>query len=180
MHRLIYTSYAAAPLADEDLAALLRKARCRNAARGVTGVLFYANEQIVQVLEGNPKTLEALFAQLLHDPRHHGVTRLSYKRTARRHFAEWAMASYTGAPAHAAPLWGYPAPDRLGQRLLALSKLEGPLFQVLLNLVGATPPVLAPPCHAPEPAVLRRSRLVPYCWNGSPGTGSFPVPSFAR
>ena len=136
MHRLIYHSHAAAPLTEDTLAALLRKARTQNAARGITGVLVCGPEQFVQVLEGRASDLSALYTSLLRDARHHSVGLLSYKRTARRHFAAWPMACYTGAPAQAAPLWGYPTPDRVGQRLAAMSQHEGPFLQVLLGLVS--------------------------------------------
>lgn len=142
MHRLIYMSHAAAPLADDALSVLLRQARSWNEAHGITGVLFYGPEQFVQVLEGSAAALNDLYQRLQRDMRHHSLIQLSYKRTARRHFAPWAMALYTGAPAQAAPLWGYTAPDRLGQRLAALSRTETDLFQVLLGLVRAPAEVL--------------------------------------
>ncbi|GAC1369679.1 MAG: hypothetical protein NVS3B25_04220 [Hymenobacter sp.] len=137
MHRLIYMSHAAVPVADDTLAALLQQARLRNQAQGITGVLFQGPEQFVQVLEGSAIALDDLYGRLQRDSRHHSVIQLSYKRTARRHFAQWSMAYYAGAPAQAAPLWGYPTPDRLGQCLAALSRTEGSLFQVLLGTVRA-------------------------------------------
>ena len=137
MHRLIYMSHATAPLTGEALAALLRQSRQWNEMHGITGVLFYDSEQFVQVLEGSDADLDTLYGRLLLDTRHHSMIQLSYKRTPRRHFAHWSMAHYTGAPAQAAPLWGYVAPNQLGQRIAALSRTESSLFQVLLSFVRA-------------------------------------------
>ena len=135
MHRLIYTSHATAPPTGKALAALLRQSRQWNETHGITGVLFYGSEQFVQVLEGSATDLDTLYGRLLLDTRHHSMIQLSYKRTARRHFAHWSMAHYAGAPAQAAPLWGYVAPNQLGQRIAALSRTEASLFQVLLGFV---------------------------------------------
>ena len=45
------------------------------------------------------------------------------------------MAHYAGAPAQAAPLWGYVAPNQLGRRIAVLSRTEASLFQVQLSFV---------------------------------------------
>ena len=67
------------------------KVERNNAARGITGMLLYANGSFFQVLEGPEATLEQLFAKIAADPRHQRVTRIIQESIPQRAFADWAM-----------------------------------------------------------------------------------------
>lgn len=88
---LIYSSAATRPLSRQELQDLHAKVERNNAARGITGMLLYANGSFFQVLEGPETTLEQLFAKIAADPRHSNVTRIIQESIPQRAFPDWAM-----------------------------------------------------------------------------------------
>jgi hypothetical protein len=92
MFQLIYTSTAARRLDDEDLHALLELARARNERLGVTGMLVYRNGSFLHVLEGDEKTVRALYHTIRRDGRHRCVTLLKATALEGRDFPETPMA----------------------------------------------------------------------------------------
>lgn len=91
MHHLVYTSAASIALTEADLRRLLERWRATNVRLGVTGVLLYSDGQILQVLEGDPVPVHALFATIAADMRHQGVTKLADGPVQGRAFASWSM-----------------------------------------------------------------------------------------
>lgn len=53
MHQLIYLSSAAVKFTEDELKGLLIKARKKNLARELTGMLLYIEGNFIQVLEGD-------------------------------------------------------------------------------------------------------------------------------
>ncbi|WPB84210.1 BLUF domain-containing protein [Sediminicoccus rosea] len=101
LHRLAYVSRATAASGAEaarDLAAILEVAQRHNAEAGITGALLHSRRWFAQVLEGERAALEALYARIARDPRHHDVTRLALHPAARRVFARWSMVHAGQAP----------------------------------------------------------------------------------
>jgi len=92
IRQLVYISTAREPLDDAVLASILTRARQRNVEYGVTGVLLYADQSVMQVLEGIPAAVDIIFRLVSNDPRHSGVTVVQDRLLARRDFASWAMA----------------------------------------------------------------------------------------
>ncbi len=78
-------------LGDGELLDLLAHARERNASRAVTGVLLYHDGAFVQVLEGPPGGVRAVFASIASDPRHERVHVLYESPVAARDFPGWRM-----------------------------------------------------------------------------------------
>jgi len=91
LYSLLYTSRAVAPLSSVQLQALLVTARAHNTDHHITGVLFYSEEQILQVLEGPAAEVETLFAKIQCDPRHAHIQLLGRGRVTRREFPHWSM-----------------------------------------------------------------------------------------
>lgn len=89
--RLMYASRAAAGLAPEDLATILRTSRANNTAHGITGVLCHSEGIFLQVLEGGRGAVNRLYNSIVADPRHHGAELMLYEEIAERRFADWAM-----------------------------------------------------------------------------------------
>ncbi len=75
---------------------ILQTARLHNPRFAVTGVLFFDGAYFVQTLEGPPRTIAALYANIQRDPRHGDVTLLSHAPLATRCFDGWAMAYIGG------------------------------------------------------------------------------------
>ena len=90
-YRLIYHSQATVPLSEEALANLLREARQHNQAAQLSGLLLYAQDQFLQVLEGPEEEINALYARIQSDPRHHNVRTLASGNAQQRVFPDWRM-----------------------------------------------------------------------------------------
>lgn len=87
----IYTSAAREDFKAEGLVELLRGARERNADRGVTGMLLYAEGSFFQVLEGEADAVDALYARIERDQRHGQVTLIIREPIPKRNFDDWTM-----------------------------------------------------------------------------------------
>ncbi|MDX2023545.1 MAG: BLUF domain-containing protein [Deltaproteobacteria bacterium] len=95
MIQLAYVSKAAAPMTDDELLALLTKSRKNNFKRGVGGILLYRDGLFFQMLEGKEADVDAIFAKVQQDPRHHDVNVLSRQPTSTRSFMDWRMGFVT-------------------------------------------------------------------------------------
>ena len=91
MLQLIYASAATKPYTRTDLVDLLRVARQRNSAAEISGMLLYHDGSFLQVLEGPPANVEALYAKIQKDPRHHKCLLLSRETIQAREFEDWSM-----------------------------------------------------------------------------------------
>ncbi|MFZ6992576.1 BLUF domain-containing protein [Curtobacterium sp. RRHDQ66] len=89
---LVYMSVAADEMTDADLVAMLREARLRNDALGVSGLLLAKGGRFLQVLEGPVWSVEDRFRAIERDPRHREVKTLSREAVTSRRFDGWAMA----------------------------------------------------------------------------------------
>jgi hypothetical protein len=92
VYHLLYCSQATQPFGEEQLADLLEHSLVHNERQCITGLLCYGNGHFVQVLEGGAPEVEALFARIARDRRHHQVHVLSRGVGPARRFADWRMA----------------------------------------------------------------------------------------
>lgn len=72
--RLVYVSQAAPGLGARDTYDIIRVATNRNSQLGLTGALVFLDGHFVQLLEGQPHQVQARFARIAQDPRHHGLS----------------------------------------------------------------------------------------------------------
>ena len=91
MLSLTYVSSASQVLDVPDLVDLLAAVRPRNEERGLTGMLLHSGGNIIQTLEGPDEAVEATFAAIERDPRHHGVLVLLRDQVEERAFPDWSM-----------------------------------------------------------------------------------------
>ncbi|WP_181034949.1 BLUF domain-containing protein [Arthrobacter sp. B0490] len=89
---IVYSSSAAHPFTDEELAALLAISRANNARTGLTGMLLHRSGRFLQVLEGPGDTLRERMSVIAADPRHLDVRILLQETIDARQFPEWTMA----------------------------------------------------------------------------------------
>jgi hypothetical protein len=89
---IVYMSRAAVPFDDDDLAELLREARLRNEALGVSGLLVAKGGRFMQLLEGPAWSVDDRFRAIEHDRRHGEVKSLVREDIERRRFDGWSMA----------------------------------------------------------------------------------------
>jgi hypothetical protein len=138
MNHLVYMSRAVHPLSDQDLQALLNQCRRDNAARNVTGVLFYSHGNIAQLIEGDPEVLEPLFEKISRDGRHSNVVKLVDKPISARSFEDWSMAFHPIEPTGFDALQGFLLPQHLPPPPSSLSIADAMLVDLVkLAVFGA-------------------------------------------
>lgn len=98
VYHLLYCSQAVRVFGEEQLADLLEHSLAWNAQHAITGLLCYGNGHFVQVLEGEAAAVEALFARIRADRRHHQVHVLSRGVGPARRFEDWRMAFAKSQP----------------------------------------------------------------------------------
>lgn len=92
--QLVYASAATRQLSTEDLDEILDAARRNNGAAGITGMLLYHEGSFLQVLEGDPEVVDALFERIEGDPRHTDAMVLLRAEVEERGFERWRMGFY--------------------------------------------------------------------------------------
>lgn len=91
LYELVYVSSAVQPMTKAELNALLEVSRKRNHASAISGMLLYAGGTFVQVLEGDEKSVRALYQHICVDSRHSDVTVIHEGPIAKRNFPDWKM-----------------------------------------------------------------------------------------
>lgn len=91
IYTLVYVSSATHLFSEEELAEILRVSRENNTQRGITGLLLYADGNVIQILEGEKSAVETLYSRIAEDSRHRSILRLFTKKTDIRSFPEWSM-----------------------------------------------------------------------------------------
>lgn len=88
---MAYISAATQPFNGPQLSRLIALARGNNSRLGVTGMLMYVNGSFMQVVEGAPDTVAALFDKICADGRHHKIHTLLQEPIQARAFGDWSM-----------------------------------------------------------------------------------------
>ena len=89
--QVVYASRARVVCDTAFFKDLLEKARANNASLGVSGMLLYHVGAFLQVLEGPPAVVAALYEKIERDTRHDRVVVLHRADVDARSFAEWSM-----------------------------------------------------------------------------------------
>lgn len=111
IYRLLYISTASKRMSASQLSAILDTARQRNQATGLTGLLVFTGEHFMQLLEGDRKAVEAVFASICLDDRHNGVVKLVAEPAETRACPSWSMALQTPKGAQITPDQAFVAND---------------------------------------------------------------------
>lgn len=131
LKQLAYLSRATRELSRDDLRQLLRQARRRNRDLDVTGLLLVDPPIFLQILEGPPDSVDAVFASIREDPRHTDVDVLySNDRCPEREFARWRMGCRILGDRRPEDLHGLD--DRV-KRVLRTARPDGELARRLLR-----------------------------------------------
>lgn len=85
-------------MSEQDLEAILSPARAFNEARAVTGLLLYAQQSFLQVLEGDEDAVTAVYEQIVGSSRHTNLRRTVSASDSERRFPAWSMGFATAAP----------------------------------------------------------------------------------
>lgn len=110
---IIYISKAAPLMNDGRLKELVSRARANNAALGITSVMVQCETRILQILEGNPDTVEAVYGRIARDKRHFDVSLLVQEEAQQRIFDNCALGLAVLSPQRIASLVGATDVDSL-------------------------------------------------------------------
>ena len=97
MYYILYVSQAKKPMNEQELADLLEVSRRNNIRDEITGLLIYKQwreddrANFLQLLEGPREAVEAAYAKITKDSRHHTIIGLEKGEIEARNFSEWAM-----------------------------------------------------------------------------------------
>ena len=91
MKAIIYKSVASDELSLEQIETMLIKARVHNNGVGITGMLLYADGAFVQYIEGDDDKVDALYANIEQDSRHHHSILLFETAIETRMFKDFDM-----------------------------------------------------------------------------------------
>lgn len=89
--RIAYASALRSEISRSELDAMLSAWRRKNAEHAVTGMVLVHRDSVFQVLEGFPDVVQALYATISHDLRHHSVAKLIDEPIVERSFGDWSM-----------------------------------------------------------------------------------------
>lgn len=103
---LIYASRASDPFREHEIPDLLQAVRIANAKQEITGMLLYIGGSFLQLLEGRPELVDAVFSRILKDTRHTQLTLIARESLSDRAFEGWTMMHKTLDPVEADELIG--------------------------------------------------------------------------
>ena len=75
---------------------LLESARAFNQEHGITGILFYDNQQFGQIIEGERANIMKVWKRIQEDKRHHRIELLEIREITERAYPEWLLRFYGG------------------------------------------------------------------------------------
>jgi len=85
---LIYTSEMTGTM---DFMDILEVSRASNERDGITGVLLFCNNNVVQCLEGSREAVNKTYARIVQDKRHQHPLIVDYRMLSTRLFSKWSM-----------------------------------------------------------------------------------------
>ena len=85
---LIYTSEMTGSM---DFMDILEVSRANNERDGITGVLLFCNNNVVQCLEGSREAVNKTYARIVQDKRHQNPLLIDYRMLSTRLFSNWSM-----------------------------------------------------------------------------------------
>lgn len=89
---MIYKSTAMEdPVSNESIRDLIDHSSTKNSDAGITGLLLLCGQHFLQVLEGPPEKVNALFQKISVDSRHHTVELIEFRTSVESLFEEWSM-----------------------------------------------------------------------------------------
>jgi hypothetical protein len=103
---LIYASRSTECFHEHDIPDLLHQVRLANAKQEFTGMLLYIGGSFLQILEGRPEQVDAVFSKIQRDTRHTEVRIISRESIPERAFEGWTMMHKTLDPIEAGELIG--------------------------------------------------------------------------
>ena len=93
---LSYLSMSVSDMSFLGLMRLLESARAFNQKHGITGILFYNNQEFGQVIEGERVSVMKAWKRIQDDKRHHLIELLEIRDITERTYPDWLFRFYGG------------------------------------------------------------------------------------
>jgi hypothetical protein len=88
---LVNLTYTSEITASMDFMHILEVSRVNNERDGITGVLLFCNNNVVQCLEGSREAVNKTYARIVKDKRHQNPLLVDYRVISTRLFTKWSM-----------------------------------------------------------------------------------------
>lgn len=105
--QVIYVSTPDQNLKISEVENIVEIARMNNMKHSITGFFCGNSKYFVQCIEGEKNDVNALFAKIKQDSRHHDIQLLREVEVAERSFGDWSMGVVLGMEKHLAILKRY-------------------------------------------------------------------------
>lgn len=92
MYELIYSSLAKPFTTANDISEILETSQKHNFENHITGCLVFYNNEFIQILEGDEKSVIELYEKIKIDKRHTNVNLIGKSQKVERDFSDWSMA----------------------------------------------------------------------------------------
>ncbi len=93
---LSYLSMSVSDMSFIGLMRLLESAKAFNQKHGITGILFYDNQEFGQVIEGERVSVMKAWKRIQDDKRHHRIELLEIRDITERTYPDWLLRFYGG------------------------------------------------------------------------------------
>jgi len=90
--QLIHVSHASSPLTLSALVGLMIQCRERNRSEGIAGLLIYHDQQFIQLVEGEERTVAEMYDTICRDVRNTRNRVLFEASTPKPDYTDWSMA----------------------------------------------------------------------------------------
>lgn len=93
--QVIYRSQAHQAQDQHEILDILRKSQINNQRKQISGLLVFRDGQYLQLLEGPTAAVDALFAVISQDPRHHDIQVIDQRLVESLLMPTWAMGYFS-------------------------------------------------------------------------------------
>jgi hypothetical protein len=94
LKQIIYLSRPIVPVTSELIESISMRARLRNPALEITGLLLYGSGRFMQLVEGPEPRVRTLLEKVGNDPRHTEIEILLDRNIETRFYPDWYMGVY--------------------------------------------------------------------------------------
>jgi len=127
---LVSLTYASEMTVSTDFMDILEVSRTRNERDGITGVLLFCNNNVVQCLEGSREAVNKTYARIVKDKRHQNPLLVDYRVISTRLFPTWSMGYVPESSVTKPTLLKYSLSQNFEPRLLSGESCLGMLAEL--------------------------------------------------
>ena len=127
---LVSLTYTSEMTVSTDFLDILEVSRINNEKDGITGVLLFCNNSVVQCLEGSREAINKTYARIVRDTRHRNPLLVDYRIIPVRVFSKWSMGYMPESAATRPILLKYSVSQNFEPRLLSGESCLGMLTEL--------------------------------------------------